>query len=355
MSRIPLPTTALPLDEADGVPHEVPTNVGSLAAEDADGYPSTVAADALPGSALRAKAASLEETAPLEATAPREEDDELGLPTDGVALSTNGSGVPSSEERHGDGGLEDGRSSADGRAAVDLAAEDAASAADAPEHLAAEEAASACAATGHLAAEAAAGSPAVPGEAQDSRLAEAAAPYPDWPEQVDADAPAVAAEEAPAVEPAAVAASAAAASPPGAARPVARAPAAPSAGGAMGSGPRTLTQAIDTAAKLAADANAAAEALDSLKRLLQQGLPGAGRLPPRPAPGARQPPQAPRPALLPNPPPVPTPAYARRLPVAAPPPPPPPEPTRFDVRGFLAGFALSWAIGVVLYLFMTAG
>jgi hypothetical protein len=28
---------------------------------------------------------------------------------------------------------------------------------------------------------------------------------------------------------------------------------------------------------------------------------------------------------------------------------------RLDVRGFLAGFALSWAFGVVLYLFMTAG
>ena len=40
--------------------------------------------------------------------------------------------------------------------------------------------------------------------------------------------------------------------------------------------------------------------------------------------------------------------------------PPPPrraqsERVRFDVRGFLAGFALSWAFGVVLYLFMTAG
>ena len=32
-----------------------------------------------------------------------------------------------------------------------------------------------------------------------------------------------------------------------------------------------------------------------------------------------------------------------------------PERRRFDVRGFLAGFALSWAFGVVLYLFMTAG
>jgi hypothetical protein len=41
-------------------------------------------------------------------------------------------------------------------------------------------------------------------------------------------------------------------------------------------------------------------------------------------------------------------------------PPPPrlrsaPERRGFDVRGFLAGFALSWAFGVVLYLFMTSG
>jgi hypothetical protein len=27
----------------------------------------------------------------------------------------------------------------------------------------------------------------------------------------------------------------------------------------------------------------------------------------------------------------------------------------FDVRGFLAGFALSWAIGAVLYVYLVAG
>ena len=32
-----------------------------------------------------------------------------------------------------------------------------------------------------------------------------------------------------------------------------------------------------------------------------------------------------------------------------------PERTLLDVRGFLAGFALSWAFGVVLYLYMTSG
>jgi len=34
---------------------------------------------------------------------------------------------------------------------------------------------------------------------------------------------------------------------------------------------------------------------------------------------------------------------------------PPAERRGLDVRGFLAGFALSWAFGVVLYLFMTSG
>jgi hypothetical protein len=33
----------------------------------------------------------------------------------------------------------------------------------------------------------------------------------------------------------------------------------------------------------------------------------------------------------------------------------PAERQRLDIRGFLAGFVLSWAFGVVLYLFMTAG
>jgi hypothetical protein len=125
----------------------------------------------------------------------------------------------------------------------------------------------------------------------------------------------------------------------------------------LAQGPRTLTQAIDTAAKLAADANAAAEALDNLKRLLRQGLPPPTHQPPRALPGVRYPQQlASAPSLLPKPPPVPAAASTRRLPVAPlPAPPPTAEPMRIDVRGFLAGFALSWAIGVVLYLFMTAG
>jgi hypothetical protein len=44
-----------------------------------------------------------------------------------------------------------------------------------------------------------------------------------------------------------------------------------------------------------------------------------------------------------------------RLPALLPPRHVPMERKRFDVRGFFAGFALSWAFGVILYLFMTAG
>ena len=31
------------------------------------------------------------------------------------------------------------------------------------------------------------------------------------------------------------------------------------------------------------------------------------------------------------------------------------ERRQFDVRGFMAGFALSWAIGAALYIYLTAG
>jgi hypothetical protein len=121
-----------------------------------------------------------------------------------------------------------------------------------------------------------------------------------------------------------------------------------------------LSSALDTAVKLAADANAAAAALENLKQMLERRLPE--RSPPRPtvhasprtlaaAPPAQAKAQLPlhavrngrgqtalRPAVLPEP--------ARRMPV---------ERRRLDVRGFFAGFALSWAFGVVLYLFLTAG
>ena len=131
---------------------------------------------------------------------------------------------------------------------------------------------------------------------------------------------------------------------------------------------RPLASALDAAAKLAADANAAAEALENLKRLLERQLPNvAASNAPAPteartqqqtsakAPAAPMaPPQPPalplhavrdgsgrttlRPAVL-------APLPSRHA----------PERKRLDVRGFLAGFALSGAVGVVLYLLMTSG
>jgi hypothetical protein len=127
-----------------------------------------------------------------------------------------------------------------------------------------------------------------------------------------------------------------------------------------------LTSALDAAAKLAADATAAAEALESLKRLLHRQHQGpATPAPPADGPAwAAAPPERtnPKPPPLPSPmlpassdldedgqpddePQMPVPVPRNRA----------PERVRFDLRGFLAGFALSWAFGVVLYLFMTAG
>jgi hypothetical protein len=129
---------------------------------------------------------------------------------------------------------------------------------------------------------------------------------------------------------------------------------------AVGPPARTRIRALDTAAKLAMDADAAAEALDNLKRLLAQGLPTPAQaashlaaVPSGPTRRVAQPPQLPPPAPA-----MPAPAEA-----AAPLPPRgaqlvpvlPGDRAHFDLRGFLAGFALSWAIGIVLYLFITAG
>ena len=127
---------------------------------------------------------------------------------------------------------------------------------------------------------------------------------------------------------------------------------------------RPLASALDTAAKLAADANAAAEALENLKRLLDRELPNAAQAPRQPlheifaeARASHEPP--------------PLPAHEPPLehPADEEPPSPEPKPFRrpgagnapwrerrqFDVRGFLAGFALSWAIGAALYIYLTAG
>jgi hypothetical protein len=138
-------------------------------------------------------------------------------------------------------------------------------------------------------------------------------------------------------------------------------------GGAPGN-VRPLSSALDAAARLAADANAAAEALANLKRLLERQLPNvaASPAPARPAePEAAAPaPIALAPAMAPQPPSLPLHAMrdgsgrtTLRPAMLAPLPPRAarPERTLLDVRGFLAGFALSWAFGVVLYLYMTSG
>lgn len=131
-----------------------------------------------------------------------------------------------------------------------------------------------------------------------------------------------------------------------------------------------LTSALDAAVRLATDANVAAEALENLKRVLEHKQRLESQLPQLaagPAPvsasdyAQASAPDAPAPPPLP---PLPLPLHA--MPEAggesayAMLPPPPrlrsaPERRGFDVRGFLAGFALSWAFGVVLYLFMTSG
>jgi hypothetical protein len=142
-----------------------------------------------------------------------------------------------------------------------------------------------------------------------------------------------------------------------------------------------LASALDAAVQLASDASVAAEALEKLKVLLQhkQQLEGLRSAQPveqkqsfhalrsaqpvlaRPSRGGEAPAPETHPIALPGlPPPLPLPVPAAgasmgRLPLV--------QPRRrallefrgLDVRGFMAGFALSWAFGVVLYFFMTAG
>ncbi len=151
----------------------------------------------------------------------------------------------------------------------------------------------------------------------------------------------------------------------GAPEPLPTPPAAPANAGSA----QPLASALDAAVRLAADANAAAEALEGLKRLLQRQLPDVAAGSATPPPTANAGLWAAPPAEPTNPPPLPLPALplpgdqasshlpdakpqlpalvpARRVPV---------ERRRLDVRGFFAGFALSGAFGVILYLFMTAG
>jgi hypothetical protein len=131
-----------------------------------------------------------------------------------------------------------------------------------------------------------------------------------------------------------------------------------------------LTSALDAAVRLAADASVAAEALENLKRLLERKQQLESQLPHLAASSAPASDDADVPASTPQQPlpPLPLPLHAEQdaaggsasSTTVLPPPPrrrrrPPPERRVFDVRGFMAGFALSWAFGVVLYLFMTAG
>jgi hypothetical protein len=131
-----------------------------------------------------------------------------------------------------------------------------------------------------------------------------------------------------------------------------------------------LTSALDAAVRLAADASVAAETLENLKRLLEHKQHLESQLTQLAAGSAPAPlsDSADAPAPPPSLPPLPLPLHAEQDAAGRPaagsvvlPPPPrrgrrtPPEHRAFDVRGFMAGFALSWAFGAVLYLFMTAG
>ena len=153
--------------------------------------------------------------------------------------------------------------------------------------------------------------------------------------------------------------------PPGRAPEPAGEPQPPPPGMSESPGIPPLAGTLDAAVKLVADANVAAEALENLRRLLEKELPGAARGPAGAAPSrdaeawsalaascASQPPlplagdDAGRADLAPEHDPELPPSSLPSLPT---------ERARLDVRGFFAGFALSCAVGVVLYLFIAAG
>jgi hypothetical protein len=127
-----------------------------------------------------------------------------------------------------------------------------------------------------------------------------------------------------------------------------------------------MTGAFDAATKLVAEANAAAEALENLKRLLERRMPGLA-VSAAPSATRLRPIERKEGEELSAEPPPPLPLYPVRssdgnLPALRPaqpkfeaPAPYAPEPRRPDVRGFMAGFALSWAIGAALYIYLTAG
>jgi hypothetical protein len=116
-------------------------------------------------------------------------------------------------------------------------------------------------------------------------------------------------------------------------------------------GTATLPATLDPAIKPAPEANAAAEALENLKRMLE-GDPTAATVAPAPNEGGAYSSMATLPLV---------PAHAGgddalrlpeplRAPRAA-----TPERRRLDVHGFLAGFVMSLAFGALLYLLLTAG
>jgi hypothetical protein len=140
-------------------------------------------------------------------------------------------------------------------------------------------------------------------------------------------------------------------------------------GGLTSANPQQLASAFGATAKLAADATAAAEALENLKRLLERQLPNPAQASSRQVVRER----LAQTAISQDPPPLPREEGTREslqpeVPdykpagVAQKPPVRPRTRTtgarerrQFDFRGFMAGFALSWAIGAVLYIYLTAG
>jgi hypothetical protein len=149
-----------------------------------------------------------------------------------------------------------------------------------------------------------------------------------------------------------------------------------------------IATALDAAAKLAADADAAAAALQNLTRMLQAHQRPASMIP-SPMQQAALRPTEPRPPeseprFVPTPPrsispsdplqmatpprpeqrpiqrmmPRPAPQYPAARPIRPPtlrPTPAPRDTRQFDLRGFLAGFALSCAIGALVYMYLMAG
>jgi hypothetical protein len=125
--------------------------------------------------------------------------------------------------------------------------------------------------------------------------------------------------------------------------------------------PNAADQLHDAAAKIAEEANATAEALESLKRLLHHNLPlldtmatpaPAESSPPSPIPAYQAPVHQPV-----TPPPM-IPLAATPLPDMSDMPeyaPPPRARSGMPVGGFLAGFALSWVFGAVLYAYLIMG